>query len=85
MENLIDDEDAYVRRESLILSGTSVPPAANGEICANVAHQVLKNKMKFEINPNVITVSHRLDPKPQNQAGHKRPLVIRFCRRGLEK
>ena len=71
MENLIDDEDAYVRRESLIFSGTNVPPAANGEICANVAHHVLKDKMKFEINPNDISVCHRLGPKPQNKAADK--------------
>ena len=82
MENLIDDEDAYVTRESLILSGTSVPPAANGEIYANVASQVLKDKMEFEIN---ISVFHRLGLKPQNQAADKRPLVMRFCRRDLKR
>ena len=85
MENLIDEEDAYVRRESLILSGTSVPPATNGEISANVARQVLKDKMKLEINPNDISVCHRLGPKPLNQAVDKRPLVIRFCRRDLKR
>ena len=34
LENLIDNEDAYVRSESLILSGTMVPTSQALENCA---------------------------------------------------
>ena len=85
LENLVDDEDAFVRRESLILSGTAVPPATNGEICSNVAREVLKNKIKLELDPNEISVCHRLGPKPQAQGPDTRPLTVRFCRRDTKR
>ena len=67
LENLIDDEDAYVSRESLILSCSNIPPAQNDEICSDVARKVLKEKLKLELQPNEISVCHRLGPKPKTQ------------------
>ena len=85
LENLIDDEDAYIRRESLILSGSAVPPRQNGEISSNVARQVIKDKLKIIVQPNEISVCHRLGPKPMNQAANTRPLTVRFCRRDTKR
>ena len=85
LENLIDDEDAYVRRESLILSGTMVPTSQAGENCANTARQVIKDKIKFELNPADISVCHRLGPKPVNQSPDNRPLVVKLCRRDIKR
>ena len=30
LENSLDDEDAYVRRETIIFNGTVIPPATTG-------------------------------------------------------
>ena len=81
LANLIDDEDAYIRRESLILSGSAVPPRQNGEISSNVARQVIKYKLKIIVQSNEISVCHRLGPKRMNQAADARPLTVRFCKR----
>ena len=85
LENLIDDEDAYIRRESLILSGSAVPSYQNDEISSNVARQVIKDKLKIVVQPNEISVCHRLGPKPMNQAPDSRPLTVRFCRRDTKR
>ena len=81
LENLVDEEDAYVRRESLILSGTIIPPSTPGEICSNVARKALKDKLNLEVQANEISVCHRLGPKSNTQAHDTRPLTVRFCRR----
>ena len=85
LENLIDDEVAYIRRESLIFSGSIIPLKQNDEICSDVARKVLKEKLKLELQPNEISVCHRLGPKPKTQGRDTRPLTVRFGRRGAKR
>ena len=37
LETLVDDADAYQRRELVMISETAVPNVTQGEICANSA------------------------------------------------
>ena len=62
-----------------------IPPATTGEICSNVARQVLKDKLKIELQPNEISVCHRLGPKPKTHGPDTRPLTVRFCRRDTKR
>ena len=85
MEELIDDDNAYSRRESLIFSGPAVlSEIGDNETCAPSVMKLLKTKLKIEINPNDISVSHRLGSK-KNQGQDKRSIIAKFCRRDLKR
>ena len=47
LENTLDDEDAYVRRETIIFNGSAIPPSQSGEICNNEIRKVIKEKLKI--------------------------------------
>ena len=81
LENSIDDEDAYVRRDTVIFSGSSVPEVKNGEICSNLIHDLVRDKLKINLNHNDISVAHRIGKKPINQGTDKRGIMVKLCRR----
>ena len=85
LRNLVDEEDAYVRRDTLILSGTLLPDASQGEICANVACKLFKDKLKLSVQADDISVAHRLGPKPRGQGRDRRPIIVKFCRRDTKR
>ena len=85
LENLVDNEDSYVRRESLIFSGSAIPPSQPGEICSQIVRDVIKTKLKLEIAPMDISVSHRLGQKPAAQGPDTRSIIAKFCRRDTKR
>ena len=85
LRNLVDEEDAYVRRDTVILSGTSIPEVAPGEICSNIARELFKEKLKLSVDCNEISAAHRLGSKRQAQGSDKRPIVVKFCRRDMKR
>ena len=85
MENLIDDEDAYVRRESLIFSGSMVTNADKNENCSTFIRDKIKDKMRIILKPEDISVTHRLGAKPANQGPDTRPITVRFTRRDTKR
>ena len=85
LENSLDDEDAYVRRETVIFNGSAIPPAATGEICNNVIRKVIKDKLHIELNESDISVAHRAGKKPSSQGPDCRGIQVRFCRRDIKR
>ena len=85
LENTLDEEDAYIRRETIILSGTCVPEVTNGEICSNIVQKLVKDKLRIQLNDNDISVAHRLGKKPVTQGSDKRGIVVKFCRRDTKR
>lgn len=85
LEGTIDDQDAYERRDTIIISGNSLPEATRGEISSNVVCQVLKDRLKVELPPNEISTAHRLGKKPPTQTPDKRPFIIKLCRRDTKR
>ena len=85
MEELIDDDNAYSRRESLIFSGPAVlAEIGNNETCAPSVIKLLKTNLNVEINPSDISVSHRLGSR-KSQGPDKRSIIAKFCRRDLKR
>ena len=81
LEKSLDDEDAYVRRQTIIFNGTSIPPSSPGEICSNVIRTVIKEKLKISLQPSDISIAHRVGKKPITQGPDRRGIQVRFCRR----
>ena len=85
LENSLDEEDAYVRRETIIFNGTAIPPSTPGEICNAVIREVIKNKLKIELQETDISVAHRSGKKPVSQGPDRRGIQVRFCRRDIKR
>ena len=49
LEKNIDDEDAYERRDTVILSGSVIAPCAPDENCATIVIQALKDAHNITI------------------------------------
>ena len=85
LENTMDEGDAYERRDTLIISGNSVPKVEPGEICSSVVKSLVEDKLKVKINPSDISTAHRLGQKKPNQEEDRRSLIIKFCRRDVKR
>ena len=85
LENSMDEEDAYIRRDSLIFSGNAIPAVTNGEICKNIVIRVVEERLKIKISESDISIAHRIGKKPTSQAPDQRQIIAKFCRRDIKR
>ena len=81
-DNELDDNAAYLRRETLVMS-SGVPPAATGENCKAIIIELLKQQVKLNIGPADISVAHRVRTKVR-QGSDRRSIIFKLCRRELK-
>ena len=81
LENNIDSVDQYERRDTIILSGSSVPEESTSEVTNNVVISTIKDNLKIILHDSDISVSHRLGPKRQE---HKRPIIVKLNNRTIK-
>ena len=81
LEERIEENDSYERRDALIISGKNVPPAHHNENTAIVACNILKEHLNYNLQPNEISVSHRLGGSNSSQKPDRRPIILKLCRR----
>lgn len=76
LENQIDDVSQYERRDTLIISGPSLPQETSNESAAEVVVNTIRETLKVNISSNDINVAHRLGSKlKQNQ---KKPMIVKL-------
>ena len=82
LETFQDDQDAYLRRESLIFSGSKVKPVSPNENCVTIARDLVRNVLKVPIEP-IISTAHRVGKPPAPDSSHpdNRAIIVRFCQR----
>ena len=84
----LDDQDAYVRRESPILSGDAIPAVKANEDCKQLAREIIKKELNLPNNNQEILIStaHRMGapPSPDSRKLDKRSIVVRFCQRDIK-
>ena len=85
LEQVVDDADAYERRDTVIVSGPGLPEFSRGENSCEVVREIIRENFHINVNSSDINTSHRIGAKPQNQAPDKRSLIIKFCRRDLKR
>ena len=81
LEEQIENNEAYERRDCLVFSGSSVPPCETGENPISLMCGVLKNKLKLEFPESAVSTGHRLGAKPRTQGEDRRAIIMKFCRR----
>ena len=80
LETQIDDVEQYERRDTIIMSGPSVPVENKDENTLSVAVATIKDHLKINVKENEVSVAHRLGLK-QNQT---RPIIIKLVNRSLK-
>jgi len=82
-EETIDDAAAFEKRDTLILSG-NIPKVTTDENCKQIVVNLLKNRTKFVISKDDISVSHRIGAKPRRQGADVRKILFKLVRRDLK-
>lgn len=85
MEQLLDDGDAYERRDTIILSGNQLPAVSSGEIVPNIVGDLVNKHLSLNIPVSEINTAHRLGTRKANQAVDRRPIIVKLCRRDTKK
>ena len=81
---LVDDADAYERKDTIIVSGDALPAATTGEVSSEIIRAVVGNELKFNLPADGISTAHRLGKKPTNQTVDKRNIIVKLVRRDLK-
>ena len=84
IEGRIDDNDQYERRDTLIISGESLPQCSSDDDCVEMVRQIAKDKLNYIVAASDISVAHRLGPKSTSQRPDRRKIIVKFCRRNLK-
>ena len=85
LEDKVDDQEAYERREQIILSGSCLPDYKNDESCVAIVCTAIKSELKIDISSSEISMAHRLGAKPRTQKPDRRNIIVKFCRREMKK
>ena len=54
MQDIIDENEAYERRESLNFSGSSIPASSSGEICVNLVKDLIAERLSLNISASTL-------------------------------
>ena len=84
LENLVDDADAYERRDTLILSGPAIPIHQQGELAPQVVKSLVASEFRINVNEADISTAHRIGKVPSTQAEDRRGIIVKFCRRDVK-
>ena len=76
----MDEEDAYERKDTVILSGEKFKVFRDGENTMDIAIKTLQEHLNTKIVPTDISVLHRLQKKEGHGPDH-RDIIVKFCRR----
>ena len=85
MENVMDDNEAYERRDTVVISGAGLPIVERGENCCEIVRDIIKHELNLDIPATEISTSHRIGSRPNNQTADKRNFIVKFCRRDFKR
>lgn len=81
LESHIDRVEQYERRDTIIVSGPSLPAEAPTEDATSVVLATMKDQLKLVIKPEDVSVSHRLGA---SQPDRNRPIIVKLVNRSLK-
>ena len=79
----IDEMECRERCDTLILSGNEVSASCDREIVVDVTREMLKKKLKCNVNAEELLDAHRIGKKPVSQKPDRRNILVRFRHREL--
>ena len=85
MEDLTDENDAYERRDTMILSGTPIPVCSTNENVTEVVKKVVHDLLNADVDASDISSAHRLGKIRPGNSPDNRPIIVKLCRRSKKK
>ena len=83
LENEVDQNNQYDRLDTLIISGEKVPKEAVDENCKTIVTNLFRDHLHLNVNPNDISVVHRIGKTNGTNSTVKRNIIMKLCRRDL--
>ena len=84
LQDKIEDNDAYERRDTIMVSGNALPNYSDGENAAEIVCRVVRSKLSYNLTPGDISVAHRFGGKSSSQRPDHRSIIVKLCRRSLK-
>ena len=81
LEENVDDQEAYERRDTLVISGKKLPQVSQDENCPLLVQKIVSENLGLVISPQDISVSHRIGAPARTQRPDQRKIIVKFCRR----
>ena len=78
LEKKIDDQEASLRGESLIISGRELPSMPVSENCSILAHNLTRGKLKLSIHEDEICTAHRIGRPLASQRPDKQNILVKM-------
>ena len=85
LERKIDDNSQYERRDTLVISGNSIPTAQPNENCNLIVRSLIKEQTRLIIKEEDISTAHRIGRRPDNVQQDRRSIIFKLCRRDLKR
>ena len=82
IQQKLDGNDQYERRDTLIISGPDIPEFSAGENLKITIQNLFSQKLGLQVQNSDFSVAHRLGPKPQS-GPDRRNIIFKLCRREL--
>ena len=84
LEERIETNDQYERRDTLVLSGPAIPPSNSNENSAQLVKNLIRTNLNIQLDESDFSVAHRIGEKPASQRPDRRGLIVKFCRRSTK-
>ena len=89
LEEKLDAEDAYERKDSIIISGKKVAPFRAGETpkdTLELTTNLLREKLNYVLRPEEVSIIHRLGENKRRPTGtaDMRAIYVKLCRRSVK-
>lgn len=76
LESQIDDVNQYERRDTLIISGPSLPSETQNENSTEVVVNAIKQTLRINIDPTDINIAHRIGNKSKQST--MKPIIVKL-------
>ena len=81
-QNGVDKNEQYKCRDTLILSGPSLPQETDNENCKQIVRNLIQNHLRLNLNPTDVSIAQRFGRTASNNST-KRNNIFKLCQRDL--
>ena len=80
LQDKIDDNDAFERKSSVIMSGRMIPAFKENENLNDTICGLIRRELSVNLKPEEISAVHRMGGKSSSQKTDRRPIILKLCK-----
>ena len=81
LEERIQCNDSYERRDTLVFPDSTIPTPSNSENCTQLVTGLIQEHLQVLLQQTEVSVCHTLLSRSNSDTLHKQNVIIKFCRR----